>query len=201
MVSAYRPPNVNAKEFINDYNKLLLKIQSDNKQDTTCIIGIDHNLAFLKSNSNQPTQDFIKLNLDKHMIPVISRPTRITKSSATLIDNLFISENLIDDYCSSLLLDDLSNHLPCLLTLENVDPDMKGYNLVESRKLDDMKLTNIKQDLKSLNWNEILVEGTCQENYDKLEMTLTNTLDSHAPMTLKRQSKKFKPEPWISLRL
>ena len=91
MVSAYHPPYVNAKEFINDYKNLLNKLCSCNKQETKCIIGIDHNMDFLKSQSHQPTQDFIELNLDMHMIPVISRLTRITKSSATLIDNLFVS--------------------------------------------------------------------------------------------------------------
>ena len=68
---------------------------------------------------------------------------------------------------------------------------MKGYNLVERWKFDDMKLTNIKQDLNCISWNEVLAEDTCQKNYDILENILTTTLDTHASVTLKKQCKKF----------
>ena len=201
MVSAYFPLNINAREFINDYKNLLLKLKSNNRQDTKIIIGMDHNLDFLKSNSHEPTQDFPELNLDNHLIPIITRPTRITKSSATLIDNLFVSENIVDCYRSGLLLDDLSDHLPCIVTLEHVDPDTKGYNLVKTRKLDDTKLANIKRELNTHNWNDILDARTCQENYDKFDTILTTMLDSHAPVIMKKQGKKYKSEPWITLGL
>ena len=59
--------------------------------NTSIIIGTDHNLDFIKNNVHQVTQDFIAYNLEANLIPVITHPTRIMKSSATLIDNIFIS--------------------------------------------------------------------------------------------------------------
>ena len=38
--------------------------------------------------------DFMDLNLDKEMIPCITKPTRITNNSAILIDNILISRSL-----------------------------------------------------------------------------------------------------------
>ena len=56
------------------------------------ILGMDHNLDLLKSNVHTETQTFLDVNFDNHLFPCITRPTRITKTSATLIDNTFISE-------------------------------------------------------------------------------------------------------------
>ena len=78
VVSAYRPPNANAKQFVQEYRKLtgIISINTDKK--VPVIIGIDHKMDFLKSNVHQLTQDFIEMNFDLGLIPVISRLTRIT---------------------------------------------------------------------------------------------------------------------------
>ena len=53
------------------------------------------------------------------MLPTVTKPTRISKTSATLIDNILISEKLQSNYESAILLDDMSDHLPCILTLKD----------------------------------------------------------------------------------
>ena len=58
------------------------------------LIGADHNLDFLKHMQHTATELFINKLLDFNMIPCITRPTRITHSSATLIDNIFVSNKL-----------------------------------------------------------------------------------------------------------
>ena len=137
---------MDAKQFVQDYRKLTGCILTNIDKKVPVIIGIDHNIDFLKSNVHQLTQDFIEMNIDSGLIPVISRLTRITRSSATLIDNIFISQQLINDYRCGFLIDDLSDHLPCLLSIKNLNPDMNGFNTILSRKLTDMKMTNIKHD-------------------------------------------------------
>ena len=198
LVSVYRPPNTNAKEFLRDYKNLISSLNKHIGTKTPIVIGTDHNLDFLKCDLHQVTQDFVEYNLESKLIPVITRPTRITKSSATLIDNIFISQNLVDDYWCGLLLNDISDHLPCLLTIEKSDPDMKGYNLISTRSMTDTKLTNIKHDLDSINWGDVLLGDDCQTAYDKFKNTLTNILDSHAPVLIKQQKTQPKTEPWIT---
>ena len=58
------------------------------------IIGTDHNFDFLKKDSHKPSRVFIEQNLEMEMYPIITNPTRITKSSATLIDNIIVSRNI-----------------------------------------------------------------------------------------------------------
>ena len=78
------------------------------------IIGIDQNLDLLKTHIHHQTQQFLKNNLDHNLLPAITRPTRITRSSVILIDNIYISIDL--KKCeSSIWVSDISDHLPTLV--------------------------------------------------------------------------------------
>ena len=82
LVSGYRPPNSNIKEFLRDY-KLAAKTWQNLKHHKL-VIGIDHNFDFLKSDKHTQTQTFLEFNLDSDMMPTITRPTRVTQTSVTL---------------------------------------------------------------------------------------------------------------------
>ena len=73
---------------------------------------MDHNLDLLKLNTHRHTQHFNEIMLENNLLPTITRPTQITQSSATLIDNIFVSENLHRFFESAVLLEDISDHLP-----------------------------------------------------------------------------------------
>ena len=111
LVSAYRPPNTKARTFLTEYKRLLNSLKKNKGHEI--IIGLDHNLDLLKSHLNQPTNDFMELSLDRELIPCITKPTRITNSSASLIDNILISRSLQRSYDSFVLLEDISDHFAC----------------------------------------------------------------------------------------
>ena len=79
------------------------------------VLGMDHNLDLLKGHEHQRTQAFLDQMLDLGLIPVITRPTRVTNSTATLIDNMFISHLLQHSFDSLILLEDISDHLPSIV--------------------------------------------------------------------------------------
>ena len=80
--SLYRPPNTNDTKFVDEYKNLLSELYKASNSKRL-ILGMDHNLDFLKHSIHKRTHDFIELNLDNNLLPSITRPTRITKSSAT----------------------------------------------------------------------------------------------------------------------
>ena len=85
------------------------------------IVGVDHNLDLMKSDKHKPTKEFIELNLEHELIPTITKLTRITKNTATLIDNIIIGRNYQSEYTSMVLLTDLSDHCPTMLEMPNID--------------------------------------------------------------------------------
>ena len=116
--SMYRPPNVNIQAFQTCYNSLICEMNKLRPKAT--IIGLDHNLDFLKSSTHSGTDQFIQHNLDFNLIPTITRPTRITKNSATLIDNIFVSQSLCGKYDSGIIVDNISDHMPSVCVLKSL---------------------------------------------------------------------------------
>ena len=94
------------------------------------ILGMDHNINFLKHEVHPKTQEFIELNLDMNLLPVITKPTRVSTTSATLIDNIFVSNRLQHSINSVVIITDISDHFPCILTVNNFNQskDRKNKN-------------------------------------------------------------------------
>ena len=90
--SIYRPTNSDINTFVSSLEKLLKKIKLEKNKHI--VIGLDHNLNLLKSLIHKPTSLFAEMLLDNGMIPTITKPMRISKTMATLIDNILISEDL-----------------------------------------------------------------------------------------------------------
>ena len=72
--------------------------------------------------------------------PTITRPTRITQRSATLIDNIFVSSKLHRNFDSMIILDDISDHLPTLTLLKQTKLHSKTPIEFQRRDLTDTKI-------------------------------------------------------------
>ena len=117
--SMYKPPNVNIDQFSNNLSTIVNKIKpKTGKPIPEIIIGMDHNMNLLNSATHLPTHDFMETLSNLNLHPTITRPTLITQHSATLIDNIFISELLHRNFESSILIKDISDHLPLLTMLK-----------------------------------------------------------------------------------
>ena len=62
------------------------------------------------------SEEFMNNMLSSHYIPTISKPTRVTEFSATLIDNFFVS-SLTNQLESAIVYNDISDHFPICLKI------------------------------------------------------------------------------------
>ena len=145
MCSGYRAPGQNPGKFVKEYEELISLM---NSTGLPVIIGLDHNLDLLKHKNHNPTLRFVEKNLDLNMVPCITKPTRITKSSATLIDNIFVPLNLVPNVSSYIVIEDMSDHLPIVMKLRDVQLAEKKQTVIESR---DLRPKNVEK-TKSINW-------------------------------------------------
>lgn len=89
-----------------------LMFNINSKKDV--IICGDFNVNFLKANNHKATREFIEELFSINLYPLITKPSRITERSATLIDNIYT--NILDNnLISGLLLNDISDHLPIFM--------------------------------------------------------------------------------------
>ena len=82
----YRPPDTDINTFNNIGNKILTLIQSENK--TAYLIG-DFNINLL----NVDKHEFIELMYTYSYFPLINKPTRVNKNTASLIDHIYTNKN------------------------------------------------------------------------------------------------------------
>ena len=129
LMSGYRPPNCNVRTFLKEYSNLIMSLKRNKHHEI--IIGIDYNLDLLKANSHSQTNEFLELNLRKSLIPCISKPTRITHKTASLIDNIMASSTAHCNHTPYILVDDISDHMPIVVKFRNQNKSMKGQKTVK----------------------------------------------------------------------
>ena len=120
----YKPPrdnnnaaNINA--FTMELEPILQELSSTNAE---VLIGGDYNINLLKINGEAHFSDFLDMVLGHSFYPQITLPTRLNNSSgATLIDNVLckLSSHSIST-CSGIILDQLSDHFPYFVSLDNL---------------------------------------------------------------------------------
>ena len=194
MGELYRVPNSDINFFLREYKNLTNKLDAENKH---VIIGTDQNLDYLKVNIHSNTDKFLNINLDSELVPMITRPTRVTHSSATLIDNIYLKSST-SKTAAALLLTEISDHFPCLLFYGSANNRKADPVLIETRKMNDNKLNALKSYLDQTNWN-ILTPMNSDEAYSYFIDDFTSKLNSVAPVTTVRISaKNILKEKWMT---
>ena len=82
----YKPPDGNWKNHCDHLQKILTNATMENK---IYFVTGDFNLNCLEFHQSSEIRQFLNNMFEKGAIPLINRPTRVTTSSATLIDNIF----------------------------------------------------------------------------------------------------------------
>ena len=193
--SLYRPPNTDELVFL-EFIKRILAISKSEKKEL--ILGMDHNLDLLQSHRHHNTEKFLDLVLRYNCLPTISKPSRITKNSATLIDNIFISKGLQNDYDSGLIINDASDHLPCYLRVAGVMPGLREPVKIEFRKINDSAISGIKTELDRINWsclNELNTDDSFNYFHDANHVKPGQACPSQNKNNLKRQNRRTLDKP------
>ena len=197
LVSGYRPPNCNVRTFLKEFSDLIMSLKRNRHHEI--IIGIDHNLDLLKANSHPQTNEFLEFNLRKSLIPCISKPTRITHKTASLIDNIMASSTVHCNHTPYILVDDISDHMPIVVKFRNQNKSMKGLKTVKHRNLDSLAFDKINQDISGENWPELLSKLDTNDSFNLFHEKLITSIDNYAPeKTLKLGRKCLIRDPWIT---
>ena len=194
--SCYRPRNMDIRKFIKNYRNLLRVLRKTKGKHI--ILGMDHNIDLLKTATHTSTQNFLETNLKEGMYPTITRPTRVTKTTATLLDNIFLNEELHSDDASHILLDNISDHFPCSVVLKNIHRNLKEGLEIESRNL--KFLPRLIEELQNIDWSFLNTNDLGEsEKFDRFHDTIVEKIDHFVPITSKHIAyHKIWKEPWVS---
>ena len=90
------------------------------------ILG-DMNVDFLKYNYHTQTEEYLDMLHSNNISPIITKPTRITNYTATLIDHIYT--NNTKQMISGIATIDISDHLPtfCIVDIPLQKQKLKRY--------------------------------------------------------------------------
>ena len=128
-------------------------------------------------------------------LPIISKPTRITDHSATLIDHIYtnVPQKVVK---SGICLTGITDHLPIFCTVNNKLPtyDDRKYFRDFSRFKDELFIN----DLNNLNFNN-LVSSDVNQSMNNILKALTKITDKYVPLKkISNSQKRLLKKPWIS---
>jgi hypothetical protein len=199
----YRPPKDNTtneivQTFIDEIDPIVTDL---NKSKSTIVLAGDFNIDLLKLQQRPIFRDYLETFISLGLCPTLTLPTRITDTTATLIDNVY--SNYHDSSSQSgIIISEISDHYPCFYSFQNSKNYIKPQKLIPSRKCNDNNIKKIYCELESANIMDLLNHDDNTDpniNYNILEHILITALDKHMPIKQwKFHKHKNKKSKWIT---
>ena len=194
VASIYRPPNTDIDQFIDIMQVILNQIKREKK---ICYLSGDFNLDLFKSDSHSGTTDFLNLMHNYVYVPLVTRPTRVTDTSATLIDNVYTNnlQNLSSSF-TGLLVTEITDHYPIFHCNMNIIEDTKDL-FIWKRIINTSNKQRFENLLSDVNWSEIYENTNAQEAFTKFHNKIKCIYDEAFPKS-KTKLKYSNRKPWLS---
>ena len=204
--NVYRSPSGNPENFNTLFNKILQKLHRHTKNKTCHIVG-DFNQDLIKYDSDSNSQNLVDYAASNGFVQLVARPTRVTESTASLIDQVY-TNNLDSTLSCNILTVDLSDHLAIhtkiKLCNDGTTNIAKGLNQVNNKRefriFNEANNEKFKMLINEETWDEIHEDMGAQEHYDKFTEIYMQHYNSAYPLKTKRERRKNErqnPKPWI----
>lgn len=191
----YRPPSQNLSEFNEIFARLLNIITKENK---CCYLMGDFNLNLLKQSSHAPTDEFLETLFSHGLFPLITKPTRLTSHSATLIDNI-LTNYLPDKALNGLIINDISDHLPVFTVMYDRNPTRPSKEKIYRREFKQQNITNFQNKIQQCDWKETIQANDPNLAYESFLKTFSDIYSTCFPVKC-IQGKPLKKilNPWMT---
>ena len=115
----------------------------------------DFNINLLNYDHHMETHDYVDTMFSNSLIPQITKPTRLTPTTATLIDNIY-SNDILGEYnqLHGIFYTDISDHLP-IFRLTKLNNDIKDDVTIETRIYNDQTIALFNSIIDTICWNDV----------------------------------------------
>ena len=188
----YRPPGTDMNAFNPLMGSLCDKLRSENK---IVYWAGDFNIDLLNAETHKTTNDFLNIMYSNSFYPAITKPTRITEHSATVIDNIY-SNNMMYAH-SGLLYKEVSDHLPVFLIIDITIKKLKSSLAAPTRNLCDVNLAKFNNMLSCFDWSPIINSNDADTAYHEFLTHYKRMFDECCPLQ-HRSKKHFIKKNWMT---
>jgi hypothetical protein len=166
-LSVYRSPTGNFLLFLSTLDSILTRLFTNSLNIVIC--G-DFNINYLEDSTNKLKLDTLLASYNLHS--TVDFPTRITNSSSTAIDNIFINKHLNIGFSIRSCPNGLSDHDAQILTLNSIKTHkFPTYNLTH-KIINNSTLLDFQLNLSYESWDNVF-------NSNEVDTIFNNFLNTY----------------------
>ena len=184
----YRPPNGSISDFNNSINNIFNQVTKEKKD---CYLMGDFNIDILHQNS----VEFTNVMYANNFYPLITKPTRVSPTSATLIDNILTNAAYFHSSCG-VLVTDLTDHFPVFCKSYMSPP--KEEDTSKFRNFSNNNIINFISQVEAINWHPVVSDTNVNSSFDKFNSILSSVYNDCFPLIQASNKTKKKRHPWIT---
>ena len=175
----YRPPDTDIATFNEYLQSILHKTRAEKKQ--LYLLG-DFNINLLNAETHNHTHEFMDLMYSYSLLPNITKPTRVTQKSATIIDNIF-SNNLLqsDKIMTGIIYSDITDHFP-IFHIDYSSHKQQESLFIKRRMFSDSNMRSFSSALSCHTWHHVLDNNDPQAAYTLFMNDFIDMYDSNFPI-------------------
>ena len=204
LISLYRPNTnneINQSEQIESFFIRLAEILEflDSYKLPICFSG-DFNLDIFKCNiANHPSSTLLDLFSGVGFLQIVSKATRISNDSFSLIDNIFIRDLIPRLTSCNVIKNDISDHFPLLSTFK-----LDGFKTqppvnTPKRIFNNDNLDRFSNALSTTSWNSVIEEVSTNDAFTIFSEIFFNLFELHFPFSQPRRNINKTPlNPFMS---
>ena len=190
----YRPPGGNIDMYLDEMSSLLEYFQRTHPNAHILVSG-DYNINLLKR--DRASSDWTALMSSYNLLPLVTRPTRVTGSSATLIDNIFTNKyNMLSDV--GVIQANISDHFAVFSSLSMQGTEKIEYFEITKLNVSESNLSALSRELALFNWNALKSIEDVNELYDSFSENVVSLYDECCPVVKIKVKRLDKEKPYVN---
>lgn len=157
----------------------------------------DSNIDILNYKHHGHTNTYVETLLNNNLLPLVTLPTRVTPTTATIIDHISTSHKA-DNYTSGIIHSSLSDHLP-VFYMRQSQSCRQPPQYTKSRKITPTTIPIFGDLLKTTSFESVTDENRPKHAFDNFFEILDGAVNKVLPETVTKVHKSNSPlNPWMT---
>ena len=196
----YRIPNTPIEVFNDRIADILNTAEREQK---ICYFMGDLNIDLFKTEEHRHTSDFLDIMYSHSLFPLITKPTRVTGNSATLIDHIFTNNFETNvTHTQGILCTSISDHYAVFHIAGNMhggqsSSDSENDTPVMKRNMCQRNMQKFIDKVNMVNWEHVTDSDNAQEAYTLFHAKLSDIYNACFPLK-KIKKKYYTSKPWLT---
>ena len=194
----YRMPNTCMEIFNDRMSDIMNIVQRERK---ICYFLGDLNVDLLKHESHQSTAAFLDSLNSYNVFPLITKPTRVTRESATLIDHVLTNNfDINSKHVQGILCTSISDHYAIFHIAGNAGITSADDIPVLKRNFTQNNMTRFTNEMENVDWEFIKDIDDTQTAYSMFHNLLVEKFNSCFPLKSIKKA-YYTKKPWLTAAL